>query len=74
MQAGHKTKHTKQYDSVTRTHLSKKRRFLTKMKFLKNFKFPAVPVPVRPDFTGTGTQKPDAGIGQRRWPGTLQGT
>ncbi|CAI9601748.1 unnamed protein product, partial [Staurois parvus] len=40
---------------------------LKKMKFFKIFKFPA------PDVTGTGTQKPDAGIGQRRWPGKLQG-
>ncbi|CAI9602047.1 unnamed protein product, partial [Staurois parvus] len=38
--------------------------------FLKNFKFPAV----RPDVTGSGTQKPDPGISRRRWPGTLQGT
>ncbi|CAI9554246.1 unnamed protein product [Staurois parvus] len=44
-----------------------------KMTFFKIFKFPATP-PVRPDVTGTGTQKPDAGIGRRRWPGTLQGT
>ncbi|CAI9551031.1 unnamed protein product [Staurois parvus] len=26
------------------------------------------------DVTGTGTRKPDAGIGRRRWPETLQGT
>ncbi|CAI9578524.1 unnamed protein product [Staurois parvus] len=32
------------------------------------------PAPVRPDVTGTGTRKPDAGISCRRWPGTLQGT
>ncbi|CAI9608371.1 unnamed protein product, partial [Staurois parvus] len=43
-----------------------------KMAFLKIFKFP--PASVRPDVTGTGTQKQDAGIGRRRWPGTLQGT
>ncbi|CAI9554376.1 unnamed protein product [Staurois parvus] len=42
------------------------------MTFLKNLKFPAS-APVRPDVTGTGTQKL-AGIGRRRWPGTLQGT
>ncbi|CAI9542517.1 unnamed protein product, partial [Staurois parvus] len=47
------------------------------MTFLKIFKFPAA--------GGCGgartsrrhrdrTQKPDAGIGRRRWPGTLQGT
>ncbi|CAI9570841.1 unnamed protein product [Staurois parvus] len=35
---------------------------------------PPVPVPVHPDVTGTGTRKPDAGIGRRRWPGMLQGT
>ncbi|CAI9557322.1 unnamed protein product [Staurois parvus] len=28
-------------------------------------------VPVRPDVAGNGTQKTDAGIGQRTWPGTL---
>ncbi|CAI9603513.1 unnamed protein product, partial [Staurois parvus] len=38
--------------------------------FFKNFKFATV----RPDVTGTGTRQPDAGIGRRRWPGTLQGT
>ncbi|CAI9561640.1 unnamed protein product, partial [Staurois parvus] len=27
-----------------------------------------------PTLAGTGTWKPDAGIGWRRWPGTLQGT
>ncbi|CAI9574029.1 unnamed protein product [Staurois parvus] len=31
------------------------------------------PAPVRPDVTGTGTRKPDARIGLRRWPGMLQG-
>ncbi|CAI9557570.1 unnamed protein product, partial [Staurois parvus] len=42
--------------------------------FLIIFKFPAGSVPpVRPDVTGSGTQKTDAGIGRRRWPGTLQG-
>ncbi|CAI9538827.1 unnamed protein product, partial [Staurois parvus] len=35
--------------------------------------FPPVPAPVRPDVTGTGTQEPDASIGRRRWPGTLEG-
>ncbi|CAI9609940.1 unnamed protein product, partial [Staurois parvus] len=30
-------------------------------------------VPVRPDITGNGTQKTDAGIGQGTLPGTLQG-
>ncbi|CAI9565371.1 unnamed protein product [Staurois parvus] len=29
-------------------------------------------VPVRPDVAGNGTQKTDAGIGRRTWPGTLQ--
>ncbi|CAI9589326.1 unnamed protein product, partial [Staurois parvus] len=37
------------------------------------FKFPAGSVPVRPDVAGNGTRKMDAGIGWRRWPGTLQG-
>ncbi|CAI9595968.1 unnamed protein product, partial [Staurois parvus] len=37
------------------------------------FKFPASSVPVRPDVAGNGTQKTDADIGRRRWPGTLQG-
>ncbi|CAI9618613.1 unnamed protein product [Staurois parvus] len=37
------------------------------------FKFPTVPSSVRPDVAGNGTQKTDAGIGQRTWPGTLQG-
>ncbi|CAI9547812.1 unnamed protein product [Staurois parvus] len=45
-----------------------------KMTFFKNFKFPNFSIFVRPDVTGTGTQKLDAGIGRRRWPGTLQGT
>ncbi|CAI9588384.1 unnamed protein product, partial [Staurois parvus] len=42
--------------------------------FLKFSNLPPVPAPVRPDVTGTRTRKPDAGIGRRRWPGTLQGT
>ncbi|CAI9603970.1 unnamed protein product, partial [Staurois parvus] len=42
--------------------------------FLKFSNFLPIPAPVRPDVTGTETQKPDAGIGRRRWPGTLQGT
>ncbi|CAI9536140.1 unnamed protein product, partial [Staurois parvus] len=29
-------------------------------------------IPVRPDVAGNGTQKTDADIGRRRWPGTLQ--
>ncbi|CAI9555508.1 unnamed protein product [Staurois parvus] len=45
-----------------------------KMTFFKFSNLPPVPAPVRPDVTGTGIQKPDAGIGRRRWPGTLQGT
>ncbi|CAI9591281.1 unnamed protein product [Staurois parvus] len=36
---------------------------------IKIFHLPPVPAPVRPNVTGTGTQKPDAGIGRRRWPG-----
>ncbi|CAI9549082.1 unnamed protein product [Staurois parvus] len=38
----------------------------------KIFKFATVPY--IPTFAGTGTRKPDAGIGRRRWPGPLQGT
>ncbi|CAI9532091.1 unnamed protein product [Staurois parvus] len=45
-----------------------------KCHFLKFKNLPPVPVPVRPDITGTRTRKLDAGIGRRRWPGTLQGT
>ncbi|CAI9566811.1 unnamed protein product [Staurois parvus] len=45
-----------------------------KLHYLKFLNFPPPAGPVRPDVTGTGTQKPDAGIGRRRWPGTLQGT
>ncbi|CAI9579191.1 unnamed protein product, partial [Staurois parvus] len=45
-----------------------------KMKFFLNFQISRRRPPVRPDVTGTGTQKPDAGISRRRWPGTLQGT
>ncbi|CAI9600263.1 unnamed protein product [Staurois parvus] len=30
--------------------------------------------PYVPSLAGTGTQKPDVGIGRRRWPGMLQGT
>ncbi|CAI9617478.1 unnamed protein product, partial [Staurois parvus] len=52
--------------------------FETKMTVSKIFKFAAgsAPpyVPYVPTLTGTGTRKPDACIGQRRWPGTLQGT
>ncbi|CAI9536532.1 unnamed protein product, partial [Staurois parvus] len=48
--------------------------YLQKCHFLKISNFPPVPAPVRPEVTGTGTRKPDAGIGRRRWPGTLQGT
>ncbi|CAI9557712.1 unnamed protein product [Staurois parvus] len=29
---------------------------------------------IRPDVTGTETRKLDAGIGQRRWPGTHRGS
>ncbi|CAI9566743.1 unnamed protein product, partial [Staurois parvus] len=47
---------------------------LKNQKFKKISNFPPVLAPVRPDVTGTGTRKPDAGIGRRRWPGTLQGT
>ncbi|CAI9546358.1 unnamed protein product, partial [Staurois parvus] len=36
------------------------------------FKFPAVPSPVRPDVSGNGTQKTDAGIRRRTLQGTLQ--
>ncbi|CAI9592530.1 unnamed protein product, partial [Staurois parvus] len=36
------------------------------------FKFPAVPSPVRPEVTGNGTQKRDAGIGRKTLQGTLQ--
>ncbi|CAI9535388.1 unnamed protein product [Staurois parvus] len=35
------------------------------------FSFPTGSVPVRPD--ARRERKMDAGIGQRRWPGTLQG-
>ncbi|CAI9603254.1 unnamed protein product, partial [Staurois parvus] len=45
--------------------------------FLKFSNFQPVPtpyVPYVPKLTGTGTRKPDAGIGRRRWPGTLQRT
>ncbi|CAI9555630.1 unnamed protein product, partial [Staurois parvus] len=38
---------------------------LKKMNFLKNFKFAPVPAPVRPDVTGTGTRKPEAGCRHR---------
>ncbi|CAI9544938.1 unnamed protein product [Staurois parvus] len=41
--------------------------------FFKFSNLPPVLAPVRPDVTGTGTRKPDAGIRRRRWPGTLQG-
>ncbi|CAI9576046.1 unnamed protein product [Staurois parvus] len=47
------------------------------MSFFKNFKFAAgsgARTSRCHDVTGTGTRKPDAGIGRRRWPGTLQGT
>ncbi|CAI9596367.1 unnamed protein product [Staurois parvus] len=37
------------------------------------FKFPASSVPIRPNVAGNGTRKTDAGISQRKWPGTLQG-
>ncbi|CAI9617975.1 unnamed protein product [Staurois parvus] len=43
------------------------------MSLFDNFKFPASSVPIRPDVAGDGTQKTDAGIGQRTLPGTLQG-
>ncbi|CAI9580830.1 unnamed protein product [Staurois parvus] len=42
--------------------------------FFKFSNLRPVPAPVRPDVTGTRTRKPDAGIGRRRCPGTLQGT
>ncbi|CAI9589249.1 unnamed protein product, partial [Staurois parvus] len=45
-----------------------------KMKFFKHFKLAAGSGARTSDVTGTGTRKPDAGIGRRRWPGTLQGT
>ncbi|CAI9554973.1 unnamed protein product, partial [Staurois parvus] len=34
--------------------------YLQKLHFLKNSNYPPVPAPVRPDVTGTGTQKSDA--------------
>ncbi|CAI9580565.1 unnamed protein product, partial [Staurois parvus] len=40
---------------------------------LKFFNYPPVPSPVRLEVAGTGTRKTDAGIGRRRWPGTLKG-
>ncbi|CAI9612979.1 unnamed protein product, partial [Staurois parvus] len=46
-----------------------------KMTFFKIFKFPRRRR--RPPYSRRHrdrTQKPDAGIGRRRWPGTLQGT
>ncbi|CAI9579627.1 unnamed protein product [Staurois parvus] len=43
------------------------------MSNFKIFEFPAVLSPVCPDVAGNGTRKTDAGIGRRRWPGTLQG-
>ncbi|CAI9563299.1 unnamed protein product [Staurois parvus] len=43
------------------------------MPFFKISNLPPVLAPVCPNITGTGTRKPDADIGQRRWPGTLQG-
>ncbi|CAI9532307.1 unnamed protein product [Staurois parvus] len=42
------------------------------MSLFVNFKFPAIPSPVRPDVAGNGTQMTDAGIGRRTLPGTLQ--
>ncbi|CAI9621164.1 unnamed protein product [Staurois parvus] len=44
------------------------------MSLLKFLNFPPVPFPVHPDVAGNGTpRKTNAGIGWRRWPGTLQG-
>ncbi|CAI9590205.1 unnamed protein product [Staurois parvus] len=52
--------------------------FDTKMTVSKNFyicrRFRPPYVPYVLTLAGTGTRKPDVGIGQRRWPGTLQGT
>ncbi|CAI9585129.1 unnamed protein product [Staurois parvus] len=45
-----------------------------KCHFLKFSNLLPVPAPVRPRRHKTVTRKPDAGIGRRRWPGTLQGT
>ncbi|CAI9554217.1 unnamed protein product, partial [Staurois parvus] len=39
---------------------------------MSHFKISRRSVPVRPDVTGNGTQKTDAGIGQRTLQGTLQ--
>ncbi|CAI9605937.1 unnamed protein product [Staurois parvus] len=59
MQAGRRTKHSGQN--------------VCEMSLLQLSNFPPVPSPVRPDVAGNGTRKTDVGIGQRRWPGTLQG-
>ncbi|CAI9544745.1 unnamed protein product, partial [Staurois parvus] len=61
MQAGRRTKHLGQNYWVNVTFL----------KFL-NFQPGSIP-PYVPTLTGNGTQKTDAGIGRRRWLGTLQG-
>ncbi|CAI9548399.1 unnamed protein product [Staurois parvus] len=42
-------------------------------RFLKFLNLPPVPAPVRPDVTGTGTRKPDAGIGRGRCRGHIAG-
>ncbi|CAI9593187.1 unnamed protein product, partial [Staurois parvus] len=47
---------------------------LKKVIFFIFSNLPPVPAPVHSDVTGTGTWKPDAGIGRRRWPGMLQET
>ncbi|CAI9605627.1 unnamed protein product, partial [Staurois parvus] len=51
--------------------------FIRKCQFLTFSNFPLVPAPhvlYVPTLAGTRTQKTDAGIGQWRWPGMLQGT
>ncbi|CAI9612226.1 unnamed protein product, partial [Staurois parvus] len=75
MQAGHRTKHSGQnvcemvcYSNVLLCDFS----VFSECHFLSFSNFPPVPSPIRPDVAGDGTQMTDAGIGRRRWPGTLQ--
>ncbi|CAI9574134.1 unnamed protein product [Staurois parvus] len=61
MQAGHRKKQHGQN--------------VSEMSVFKIFKFVAGSGPrMSRRSQGPGTRKPDAGIGRRRWPGTLQGT